>query len=99
MTTIACPTCNAPVDGNAHNCPNCGMEIPRPRRSLFGRIWKWAFILFNVATATVACYMAIDALNGSQSVIPNVAYGLLVAIWMTGAIILGALTLITPAVR
>ncbi|WP_394546258.1 hypothetical protein [Pantoea ananatis] len=106
MALVSCPECHKEVSDSALRCPSCAWQIRKPRRSFFGKMVKWTFILFNI----LMVYCLFAGLSGSGDVINNAASdaekagaalgaGLgLMAIgifWVIGDIILGMLVLFT----
>ncbi|PZD62289.1 hypothetical protein ARC310_11605 [Pantoea ananatis] len=106
MAIVSCPECHKEVSDSALRCPSCDKQIRKPRRSFFGKVIKWAFILFNI----FMIYCLIAGLGGSGEVVNNatsdaeragaaIGAGLGVmaigGIWVIGDIILGMLVLFT----
>ncbi len=48
MPLINCPECDKEVADKARDCPSCGHRLNKPKRSVFGKICLWLFILFNI---------------------------------------------------
>ena len=48
MAMIKCPECSKEIAESAFDCPSCGATIKKPQRTIFGKIIKWSFILFNI---------------------------------------------------
>lgn len=106
MALTNCPECNSEISEMAKICPKCGLQLIKPSRTMFGRIIKWLFILFNI-------YMLIAFIRGvggaSQSIEnatseaaktgATIGTGLgamfLIVIWAAGALVLGLMTLFT----
>ena len=82
-------------------------EISKPKRSIFGKICKWGFILFNALMA----FWVFGGVGSNVEQIEKMADGsaeqagaiigtglagmMLVFIWVAGAIILGIFVLLT----
>ena len=105
MAMIHCPECNSEVSETASKCPSCGFLINKPTRSIFGKIIKWTFIIFNVIMAFWffgGMSDAIDktqALEGAEQAGAAIGTGIggfiIVTIWAVGDIILGLFVLFT----
>lgn len=106
MALVSCPECHKEVSDSALRCPSCARQLRKPRRSFFGKMVKWTFILFNI----LMVYCLFAGLGGSGDVINNAASdaekagaalgaGLgLMAIgifWVIGDIIIGTLVFFT----
>lgn len=76
------------------------------KRGFFGKLWKWFFILFNLAMAiwAVSYWIAIgnmisssasDAHRAGAAIGGTLGTGMLLMMWIIGAGILGALALAT----
>jgi len=48
MALIACKECGNKVSEQALKCPKCGVQLRKPKRGFFGKLFKWSFILFNI---------------------------------------------------
>lgn len=48
MALIKCPECQKEVSDSALYCPACGKQIKKLKRSFFGKLIKWIFILFYI---------------------------------------------------
>ena len=103
-----CPECRYEVSQKAKQCPNCGHIIQNPKRSFFGKIFKFLFILFNVFMFIWLISFGIvigetDTKYLSDTEMAGVAIGTSLGftfqffIWAIGDIILGILTLLTKA--
>ncbi len=102
----ACPSCSHNVSTTAYDCPNCGATLKKAKRGLFGNIFKWGFILFNVLMlvwAASTCMAVGEVISESESVYEEAgaAIGggigaiLIGFIWVIGDIILGLFVLFT----
>jgi hypothetical protein len=47
MPLINCPDCSSRVSDTALKCPQCGVQLRKPKRGALGKLFKWSFILFN----------------------------------------------------
>ena len=106
MALVSCPECQKEVSDSALRCPACGKQLKKPRRSLFGKVVKWAFILFNI----FMIYCLFAGLGGSGEVMSNASsdaeragaaigtgLGLMAigSVWVVGDIIIGILVFLT----
>src|SRR5262249_33426189 len=103
MALIACPECKTQVSTTAHKCPRCGFSIRTPKRGFLGKMFKWSFVLWNIlmlwgfvagmrgaAQAPVA-----DDAEAAHAIGTTLGAGMVIAIWMAGAVILGLFVLFT----
>lgn len=106
MAMINCPECKEEVSDSALKCPKCGYQINKPTRSIFGKIIKWGFIIFNVimlmwviaggGTASDAVNSAgSDAEAAGAAIGSALGMGMLFVLWVVGDIILGIFVLFT----
>ena len=106
MAMIKCPECNTEVSETAIKCPNCGFQINKPTRSLFGKIIKWSFIIFNILMlfwaiaggGTVSDGVAnagSDAEAAGAAIGGAIGMGMVFGLWVFGDIILGMFVLFT----
>jgi len=96
---INCPECNAEISESALKCPSCGFKLNEPKRGIFGKIIKWAFILFNIIMliwivgGVGSATEGIEAMDGAEQTGTAIGAGLgammLVTLWVVGDIILG----------
>ncbi|ASN16145.1 MULTISPECIES: hypothetical protein [Pantoea] len=106
MALVNCPECHKEVSDSALRCPSCARQLRKPRRSFFGKMVKWTFILFNI----LMVYCLFAGLGGSGDVINNAAsdaekagaalgagLGLMAigTLWVIGDIIIGTLVFFT----
>lgn len=106
MALINCPACNEQISATAFDCPKCGHSIRKPKRSIFGKIIKWVFILFNILMLiSVINGFGItgDALNSSDAgaeqagaaIGSAIGMTMLFSLWFFGDVILGLFVLFT----
>jgi hypothetical protein len=105
MPLIQCPECKAEVSDQATKCVKCGYAIRKPRRGIFGKLVKWAFILFNVLmlvwliagmnAAANATQPGTEAGKAGAAIGTAIGAGLIIALWVAGDIILGLFVLFT----
>lgn len=110
MALIDCPECKKQVSDTALTCSHCGFALRKPRRGPVGQIFKWLFILFNLAMAWwfAAATLSIgDGLDAGASDAELAGAGAAVAVvwsfiglwWIVGALVLGLFVLMTKAKR
>lgn len=110
MALINCKECNAEVSDNALNCPSCGTQLNKPKRSFFGKIIKWTFIVFNLlmlwwmikgmgGAADVIDTATNDAEKAGAAIGTGIGFTFILFIWVLGDVILGILTLLTRPKR
>ncbi|MBK9928820.1 MAG: zinc ribbon domain-containing protein [Saprospiraceae bacterium] len=110
MALINCKECNAEVSDKALDCPKCGAKLRSPKRSIFGVIIKYSFILFNllmlwffitgVGEAAKSIHTA-DSEAGQAGAAIGTGIGAMfvIGIWVAGDVILGLMTLLTRPKR
>lgn len=106
MALFNCPECRKEVSDSALRCPSCGKQLRKPRRSIFGKLIKWIFILFNI----FMIYALFKGLGGSGDVINHASsdaeragatlgagLGMMVigSIWVIGDVVIGILVFLT----
>jgi len=108
MALINCPECNTQVSDTAFKCTQCGFKLRKPKRGIFGKLFKWLFILFNILMAiwVFSAFFSVGevidtANNGAEqagaAIGGTLAMGMLLSIWVIGDIILGLMVLFTKA--
>ncbi|MQW55657.1 hypothetical protein [Sinorhizobium meliloti] len=105
MAIINCPECQNSVSDSAFKCPKCGVQLRKPKRGFFGKLFKWSFIAFNILMAiwivggTSAATKGYDTMSGAEQAGAAIGAGigitLLLGIWLIGDIILGLFVLFT----
>jgi len=105
MALINCPECNTEVSNKAIKCPKCGVGLNKPSRTIFGKIIKWIFIVFNIIMAwwmiggVGGAVEKTANLNGAEQVGAAIGTGLgammIGGIWLLGVIVLGLFVLLT----
>lgn len=106
MALVNCPECEVQVSDTALKCIGCGFQIRKPKRSFFGNLFKWTFILFNALMAFwLFSYFAsmgeIVSVSESEAAQAGAAIGatlgtsMIMGFWVFGDIILGLLVLFT----
>lgn len=105
MALINCPECKAQVSNTASNCIGCGYQIRKPKRGIFGIIFKWTFILFNI----LMCFWLLsyfgsigdtasssnEAAQVGTAIGATIGTSMILGFWVFGDIILGILVLFT----
>ncbi|PIE16349.1 MAG: hypothetical protein CSA68_02675 [Rhodobacterales bacterium] len=105
MATVPCPSCGKEISDKAFDCPGCGHPIRKPKRGLFGKLFKWSFILFNIfmvwwlVAGTNAAMDGQEQLHGAELAGAQIGTGIgvmmILTFWVIGDIILGLLVLFT----
>lgn len=105
MAMINCPECSNSVSDTAFKCPKCGVQLRRPKRGFFGKLFKWSFVAFNILMAVwlfTGMNAASDGMNNlSDAEMAGAAIGtgigvaLISGIWLIGDIILAIFVLFT----
>lgn len=105
MALINCPECNSEVSEKAVKCPKCGIVLNKPTRTIFGKIIKWTFIVFNVMMAwwmvggVGSAVEQTSKLNGAEQAGAAIGTGIgammIGGVWTLGAIVLGMFVLFT----
>jgi hypothetical protein len=105
MALINCMECQAEVSDSALQCPKCGVQLRKPKRTFIGKLLKWIFIAFNVLMP-ISIYQGIshntalmqdlsgESLAGFQ-VGTGIGVAFLLGIWFVGDVILGLFVLFT----
>lgn len=106
MAMTKCPECGDDVSSTALKCPKCGFQINKPKRSFFGKIFLWMFILFNIlmvvwivggvnAASEMSKTYVSEAQKAGAAIGTGLGVTMLLGIWVFGDIILGLFTLLT----
>ncbi|MCQ1772886.1 hypothetical protein NOI24_16370 [Neorhizobium galegae] len=105
MAIINCPECKNSVSDTALKCPACGVQLRKPKRGFFGKLFKWSFIGFNILMAiwAVAGFNAAtkdySALSGAEqagaAIGTGIGMAMVLVLWVLGAIMLGMFVLFT----
>ncbi|WP_454702044.1 hypothetical protein [Agrobacterium burrii] len=105
MALINCPECSESVADSAFKCPKCGVQLRKPKRGFFGKLFKWSFVFFNLLMAiwVVGGFNAAtkdyNALSGAEQTGAAIGTGLgvamLLVLWVIGALILGLFVMFT----
>lgn len=95
-----CPECKSQVSVNAMSCPHCGEVLKEKKRGVFGQLFKWTFILFNVLMMALLYQAYVQAsvdLSQTESrkavqgvVLTTGMFILLFSVWAVGGLITGA---------
>ena len=106
MALVNCPECSKEISDTAFKCPSCGSQVKKPKRTFFGKIVKWVFILFNL----LMIYWLFAGMGGSSEVIQSATTGaeragaeigtglgamMIGTVWVIGDIIIGIIVLLT----
>lgn len=106
MALVACTECTQQVSDTALKCNHCGYQLRKPKRTFFGKICKWTFILFNLLMIAWmwSAWGIVDEQMGSSlseaeragtAIGGGMATTFLLFIWALGDIILGLMVLFT----
>jgi len=105
MALINCPECESEVSDTALKCPSCGVQLRKPTRGFFGKLFKWTFIGFNilmafwliggVGSATEGMEAMSEAERAGATIGTGIGAALILGIWVIGDIILGLFVLLT----
>lgn len=105
MAMIACPECSNTVSDTAFKCPSCGVQLRKPKRGFFGKLFKWSFIAFNIfmviwlVSGMNAASDGMNNLNDAEragaAIGTGIGMALIFGIWVIGDIILGLFVLFT----
>ncbi len=108
MALVNCKECGVEVSDKAFDCPKCGAKLRKPKRSLFGKLVKYAFIAFNILMFLWMIFGIGGAAEtietaGSEAEQAGAAIGtglgamMIIFIWVAGDVVLGLMTLLTRA--
>lgn len=106
MALIKCPECSAEVSSTALTCAKCGVQLRKPKRSMFGNLIKYSFIAFNLlmawalytgmkAASTAIGSTASSAEQAGAAIGTGLGAAVILGIWVFGAVILGLFVLFT----
>jgi ssDNA-binding Zn-finger/Zn-ribbon topoisomerase 1 len=106
MALITCPECSNEVSDTALKCPKCGVQLRKPKRGFFGKLFKFVFIAFNIimllwmfsyfgAVSDVASNASSGAEQAGTAIGATLGTGMLLFFWCVGDVILGLLVLFT----
>ena len=106
MPIINCPECTAEISDTTFDCPKCGAILRKPKRTFFGKIVKWGFILFNIIMMLWlfgGVSGGSDAINSASSdaeaagvaIGTALGAGMLIAVWGFGDVVLGMFFMFT----
>lgn len=98
MALIQCPECGKDVSNTTYKCPHCGFVINEPKRSAVGVFFELLFVAFNfIMVFIIGSFMLGIFGNGEESaaVAGTIGTGILITIWIIGALPLGIMSYIT----
>ncbi|MBS0057484.1 MULTISPECIES: hypothetical protein [Yersinia] len=106
MALVQCSSCTNNVSDTAFKCPSCGHQLRKPKRTFFGKVIKWSFILFNLlmiywlvagvgSTGEVMQNAGSDAERAGAAIGTGIGMMMIGTIWVIGDIIIGMLVLFT----
>jgi hypothetical protein len=104
MAIINCPECQNEVSDSALKCTKCGVQLRKPKRGFFGKLFKWGFILFNIlmvawlfsywgSVGNIVEGASSGAEQAGATIGATIGTGMLFSIWVFGDIILGLFVL------
>lgn len=94
------------MSDSALRCPSCGKQLRKPRRSIFGLLIKWFFILFNIfmiyalfkglgGTGEVINHATSEAERAGAALGAGLGMMAIGMIWVIGDIVIGILVFLT----
>tara|TARA_B110000238_G_scaffold94558_1_gene103311 strand:+ start:288 stop:581 length:294 start_codon:yes stop_codon:yes gene_type:complete len=92
MALINCPECKTKVSDTAFDCPKCAASLKKPTRTIFGKLVKFLFTLFNIF---MIIWVIGILLSSSAGLGTQMAFTYVMFIWVLGDIIIGSLLLFT----
>lgn len=106
MPMIKCPECARDVSDSARQCPGCGVQIRKPKRTFLGKLMKFLFIAFNllmilwlisyfVSVGELSSAAGSDAERTGLALGATMGTGMLLVLWALGDVVLGLLVLLT----
>lgn len=106
MALVECRECKVEVSDSAMKCPSCGFQLKKPKRGIFGKLFKWIFILFNIlmvvwlfagfqTAAEVSSTAGSDAESAGAAIGTAIGVSFILGIWVVGDIVLGLFVLFT----
>lgn len=105
MALIKCSECSTDVSDSALKCPKCGVQLREATRTVFGKIIKWLFVIFNIFMAFIMVMWYFFVRSGDANIPINGKEGeaiytglgamMLVPMWGFGALILGLFVIFT----
>ncbi len=106
MALINCPECTSEVSDSALKCPKCGVQLRKPTRGFFGKLFKFLFVVFNIIMAIwLFSYwndishmndgITSDAGKTGAAIGATLGTGVLLSLWFFGDVILGLFVLFT----
>ena len=108
MAIINCKECNAEVSDKALDCPKCGAKLRKPKRTVFGTIIKYIFIIFNVlmfylmiagvsTAAETIDSTSSEAAQAGAAIGTGLGAMMILFVWGIGDLVLGLFVLLTRA--
>jgi len=99
MALIKCPECGREVSNTAYNCPSCNYAIKKPKRGIFGIIFKILFLVFNIFMLVwmISLFLIDTGAPADDSTVKGVGAVMLIMIWVFLGLPLGLLSYITRA--
>ena len=106
MAIILCSECGTEVSDSAKTCTSCGYELIKPTRTVFGKICKWSFIIFNLFMFLLlfSYFGEVSAIEANSdmekagvAIGAGIATYMIGSIWFVGDVILGMFVMFTRA--
>lgn len=99
MALINCPECGKEVSDTSYKCPNCGFVLKEAKRGFVGSIFHFLFLAYNaIMLLMIGAFMfgiAGSDSGDSAAAAGTLGTGILVTIWVIGALPLGIMSYIT----
>ena len=106
MELTNCPECSTEISGSPLKCTKCGVQLRKPKRGFFGKLFKWVFIIYTVLLVIglfahkIEIEMDKSAARSEQERISlameeGAGYGFILAAFLPIDIVLGLLVLLT----
>ena len=110
MALIKCKECSEEVSSSALDCPKCGFQLRKPKRSFIGKVFKWVFVIFNLlmlvwliggwnAASEVSSTATTAAEQAGAAIGTGIGIAMILFLWVIGDIILGLPVLFTRPKR
>ncbi len=105
MALVNCKECGAEVSDTALKCPKCGVQLRKPKRGFFGKLFKFCFVLFNIlmiawlfsywGSVSEMASTGSEASKTGAAIGGTIGTGLIFGLWFFGDFILGLFVLFT----
>lgn len=99
MALINCPECYLEVSDSSLRCPNCGIQLRKPKRGLFGKLVMWSLIGFNIIMPLLLIISLhrerTEAMSTAEEFGTFIAVAIFIGFWVFVNIILCLFALLT----